>query len=98
MNNSPFDRITQFVLRKRQAYRALFAPGPATDIVLADLKSFCRGAKSPAVVSPVTRQMDPMATGIAIGRQEVWFRIVTNLNISDADLFKLLDSDNSGTD
>jgi hypothetical protein len=52
------------------------------------------------VVSPLTQQVDPIATGIVIGRLEVWHRIAQNLHLSDADLYKMMESqnDNQGTD
>jgi len=86
------------VLRKRKAYRDVFHNSKATDIVLSDLRSFCRGTSTPAVVSRITQTIDPMATGIAIGRQEVWHRIQQHLHISDADLYKYANDSESGTD
>jgi len=84
------NRLLNVVMKRRQAYRALFQKGPATDIVMADLCKFCRGVTTPAVVSPVTGQVDPIATGIAIGRQEVWHRIRQHLDVDDADLYRLI--------
>ena len=84
------DYLVNLLLKRRQAYRALFAPGPATDAVLADLNKFCRGNSAPVVVSPISRTVDPIATGIAIGRQEVWHRIHQHLNMSDADLYRII--------
>lgn len=89
-------KLSDFILRRRLAYRAVFAPGPARDTVLADLRKFCRATSTPAVVSPVTQQMDPMATGIAIGRLEVWHRICQHLHIDDADLYKLIEQRHEG--
>lgn len=93
-----FDKLRRSLQKRRGAYRALFAPGPAADIVLADLKKFCRANTTPAVVSPVTQQMDPMATGIAIGRQEVWHRIANHVHISDEDLYKIVGNDQGDND
>lgn len=90
--------VVRFILRKRQAYRAVFKPGVATDIVLADLRKFCRASSTPAVASPVSRTIDPIATGIAIGRLEVWHRIAQNLNLSDADLYKYVEMQENGTE
>ena len=83
-------KLIQLVLKRRQAYRAAFEC-PAGQIVLADLRKFCRGTSTPAVVSRVTQQIDPIATGIAIGRQEVWFRIAQNLHLSDADIYRMVE-------
>ena len=78
----------QRILKRRSYYRAVFAHPSATH-VLADLKRFCRGMSTPAQYSPQSGSIDPVATGIAIGRQEVWQRIVTHLHIQDADLVNL---------
>ncbi len=91
-----FEGFAQRVFRVRQSYRLLFAPGPAADIVLEDLAKFCRARTTPAIVSMVTQQIDPIATGIAIGRLEVWHRIAQNLNLSDADLYRMMENQNQG--
>lgn len=82
------------ILRRRSHYRATFAH-PSAAHVLADLKRFCRGMASPAVYSPQSGNIDPMATGIAIGRQEVWQRIVTHLRIDDAGLVNMKEEGDS---
>lgn len=76
------------ILRRRSNYRAAFGNDPGT-AVLADLKRFCGYAVSPLVVSPLSRQTDAMATGVRIGRQEVFQRIVTMLHADDSQLLKL---------
>lgn len=97
-----FERIREAIFRRRQAYRALFAPkgvlGPASEIVLADLRRFCRATTTPAIVSSISQTIDPIATGIAIGRLEVWHRIAQNIHLSDADLYKLVEKDRDGTE
>jgi len=96
------DRIRKVVFRRRSAYRALFTPGnslsPAADIVLSDLRKFCRATTTPVAISPVTQTVDPIATGIAIGRLEVWHRIAQNIQLTDADLYRLVTQDQDGTD
>jgi len=87
-------KFFQLVLKRRSAYRALFQ-GPASELVLADLQKFCRATTTPAVVSPVSRQVDPIATGIAIGRLEVWNRIRQNIAMTDSDLYRLMEFNNS---
>lgn len=77
------DRLRQLIFRRRMAYRHLFQSGPAADIVLSDLAKFCRAYKPTTVVSPVSRQVDPIATAIAEGRREVWLRIQGHLHLSD---------------
>lgn len=94
-------RLIDLIIGKRQAYRAVFGTDnltPAQSAVLADLRKFCRATSTPAVVSPATQQMDPMATGVLIGRLEVWHRITQNLHLSDADLYKLVEKPIDGTE
>lgn len=90
-----FDRLRKVIFRRRAAYRAIFQPGgmlaPSAEIVLEDLRGFCRATSTPAVVSPGTQTIDPLATGIAIGRLEVWHRFMQNLHVSDADLYKMME-------
>jgi hypothetical protein len=67
MGGKPMNKLWQRLLRRRQPYRRLFLdgdgkPNVSTDIVLADLKRFCRAETSAAVVSPVSRR-------------QVWMRI-----------------------
>lgn len=91
------DKIRRLIFRRRGAYRAVFQPGglssPASAIVLADLRTFCRALSTPAAFSQTSGTIDPIATGIMIGRLEVWHRITQNLHLPDADLYKLVDSD-----
>ena len=77
------------LLRKRSHYRQVFKPSASTEAVLADLRRFTGYGESPAVVSAVRQQVDPVATGIRIGRAEVMARIVQMLNIDDAQLLRL---------
>ena len=82
--------------KRRNAYRALLTPGSVmSDIVLDDLRQFCRATTTPAAVNQQSGMIDPIATGIAIGRLEVWHRIALNVNISDADLYRII-NDNPG--
>lgn len=81
---SMLDRI----LRRRSYYRAVFNTDAARH-VLADLRRFCRYGESPLVVSTVRQQVDPIATAVQIGRQEMFQRIITHLHFDDAQLLKL---------
>lgn len=89
------DGLRRFIQKRRTAYRAVFT-GPAADIVLADLRKFCRADRAPAMASQITGTIDPIATGIAIGRQEVWHRIAQNVHISDEDLYRLVNATQEG--
>jgi hypothetical protein len=100
--------LTKIIFRRRQAYRAVFGQGgdlgKSTQIVLADLHAFCRAGQSTAVHSHIAGKIDPLATMIAEGRREVWLRIIQHLNVSDADLHRIVHQEDdyrreeSGTD
>lgn len=91
------NRITaalQSVLRRKQAYRLTLigADGKLhrnAEIVLADLRRFCRVTASTAVVSPVSRTIDPLAMAMAEGRREVWNRIMAHLYVDEKAVFEL---------
>lgn len=74
------------VLVRRSHYRKIFKD-ESGQAVLADLKRFCRGQSSPLMAS--NGQSDVMGTGVAIGRQEVFNRIIAMINISDEQLTNL---------
>ena len=78
--------LIQRILRRRSFYRATFEQ-QAGRAVLADLRRFCRAGESPLVVS--NGQSDAMATGVAIGRLEVFNRIAHHIHLSDAQLLQL---------
>lgn len=85
----------KFLQARRAAYQAIFAPsgsvGPMAEIVLADLRKFCRANTSTIMVSPVTRVVDPYASAVAEGRREVWNRIRSNLDLTDPQINALAD-------
>lgn len=80
--------------RRRRAYQQAFPiingrfVGPA-HAVMADLARFCEANGTPAKISPITRTVDPIATGIAIGRREVFDRIKTMIHLEDYHLVNL---------
>jgi hypothetical protein len=83
-------------MNRRRCYRGIFLdsdgkPNPTAEIVLADLKRFCRAQSSTAVVSPVSKMIDPIAMGMAEGRREVWNRIMSYLHIEDREITNLRD-------
>ena len=65
----------------------------AAQRVLADLRGFCR-ADTSCVVFGKDGRVDTHATAVLEGRREVWLKIVQTLNISDAQLVRLM---NAGT-
>jgi hypothetical protein len=91
-------KLLQRVLRRRQCYRRLFLDGdggvhPTAEVVLADLKRFCRAETSTAVVSPVSKAIDPLAMAMAEGRREVWNRIQSYLHMADREITQLKEED-----
>jgi len=85
--------------RRKYAYRRLFLgeDGLSADgqVVLADLAKFCRANSSTAIVSPVSRSVDPIAMAMAEGRREVWLRIAAHLHIDDRVIFNLNEEENN---
>jgi hypothetical protein len=80
------------VIKRRSHYRQCFS-GTSGEVVLADLKRFCNGASSPLKVSK-DGHTDEMATAVAIGRQEVFNRILHHIHLDDAQLINLKEQSN----
>ena len=77
----------------KQAYQAtFFAPNGDTPdaqrLVLSDIVRYCAAGRSP-VVFAADGSVDPNATLVAVGRQEVWHHINQILNIPDRDIVRL---------
>lgn len=62
--------------------------GQSGRVVLADLRRFCKAGEPPIVIAS-NGQTDVYATGMAAGRQEVFWRIVHHLHLDDAKLLEL---------
>jgi hypothetical protein len=75
------DRTLVFLRDKRIAYKLCFG-SPAGQLVLSDLSKFCRANTS--VYDP-----DQRLTDVAIGRHEVWLRIVQHLRLTEDQLLML---------
>jgi len=73
--------------QRQKAYRNTF-DNPEGRRVLADLRRFCRATAPYADVNNVN------ATYLLAGRNEVWCRIMAHLNLTDEDVYKLIE-DNS---
>ena len=87
-------RLLERILHRRRNYRLLFLdgdnkPNRAAEVVLADLRRFCRAQSSTAAINPLTRSIDPLAMAMAEGRREVWNRIQAHLNLSDREITHL---------
>lgn len=94
------DEAKRFIEQRKTAYCVTFgAETPNVAAVLDDLRRFCRASGTPLAVSKVTGTVDPIATGVAIGRLEVWLRILTHLTMSVEELAELFgavsDNENS---
>lgn len=61
---------------------------PDAELVLADLARFCRWYRHQTVISPTSKQTDVPASFQAIGRREVYARVIAHLHTDDADLFR----------
>lgn len=93
------EKLLARIRKRKYAYRRMFlgengqlnADGQA---VLADLAKFCKANQSTAVVSPISRTVDPIASALAEGRREVWLRIMAHLHIEDRVIFNLNEDQN----
>src|SRR5712671_5806501 len=82
------------IFRRAQSYRGCFMDDKghlsrAGEIVLTDLRRFCRGNSSTVAISPVMKTIDPLAMAMAEGRREVWLRIIETLNLDEHAVAKL---------
>jgi hypothetical protein len=90
------NKIIERLLNRKRAYRRLFLDQDGNirndaDIVLADLKRFCRATGTTAIISPISKTIDPLAMAMAEGRREVWNRIQAHLHIEDKVVLNLKD-------
>jgi len=82
MTDTLLDKVRELVFRRKRAYHAVF-DNPEGERVLTDLARFCRAADS-------TFHPDPRIAANLDGRREVWLRIQQHLNLSEQDLWSLL--------
>ena len=90
--------VVSRLLWRRQSYKRVFLdqdgkPNRDAEIVLADLKKFCRAQSSTVVVSPVSKTIDPYAMALAEGRREVWNRLASYLYLDDKIVQNLSEDD-----
>lgn len=87
----------QRYLNLRNAFRACFQNGywrdgeeltPQAERVFNELREFCR-ADTPCVQFDKDGKYDTHATAILQGRREVWLRLTSYINITDAELLKI---------
>lgn len=86
--------MSRLILRRARAFRAVFGTGKSRtreqEIVLKVLGDFCRINKSSVTVSPIHRQVDPLATCVAEGRREVMNRISQYLQLDQEELIRII--------
>jgi hypothetical protein len=74
--------IQKLAIRKR-AYQAVFPAGPARDIVLKDLATFCRAFGGEVECGDHDRTL------LMAGRKEAFWRIFAHLHLSEHELAAL---------
>jgi len=86
--------MSRLILRRSRAFRSVFGvAGKRTkdqEIVLKVLADFCRSNKSSVTVSPIHRQVDPLATCVAEGRREVMTRISHFIQLDQEELIRII--------
>lgn len=76
--------LNPLTLIRRRAYKAAFN-NPEGRKVLADLRRFCRATMPTADINNV------QATYLLEGRREVWCRIQAHLQLTEEDVFTLIE-------
>lgn len=76
--------LNPFLRYRQAAYRKTFET-PEGRKVLADLRRFCRATTPTADINNV------QATYLLEGRREVWCRIQAHLNLTDEDVYRLIE-------
>lgn len=72
------DEVVRILLRRQEAYKRVFAGAPVgndVNIVIDDLRAFCRGEAT-------TFHENPRIHALLTGRQEVYLRIVDHTRLS----------------
>jgi hypothetical protein len=77
------EKARQYLGARRYAYRSTFK-GPLAEVVLRDLARFCHANKS-------TFHEDKGVQAMLDGRREAWLRIQQHLQMTEDDLWQLLD-------
>lgn len=92
-------KLIERIRKRRYAYRRMFLGENGLNAdgqtVLTDLAKFCRANSSTAVVSPISRSVDPIATAMAEGRREVWLRIMAHLHLDERIKMNLNEEENN---
>lgn len=76
--------LNRIVIFRRRAYKSTF-DNMNGKRVLADLRRFCGATTPSADVN------NPYATYVQEGRREVWLRIMAHLNLTEEEVFELVE-------
>lgn len=79
--------LNPFFARRQAAYKKTFN-NPEGRKVLADLRRFCRATTPTADVNNV------QTTYLLEGRREVWCRLMAHLQLTDEDVYNLIEDSN----
>jgi hypothetical protein len=79
-----FSKMKPIIFRRKTSYQKTFN-NPEGRKVLADLRRFCRATQPSADVNNV------QATYLLEGRREVWLRIMSHLQLTDEDVYNLIE-------
>lgn len=79
------DLIRQGMLDNKDGFQ------PWAHALMMDLGKFCYMNKPGSKVSKITGRIDPIASGIAEGRREVFLRILHLLNFTDENAIKMIE-------
>lgn len=79
--------LNPFFQRRQSAYKKTF-DNPEGRKVLADLRRFCRATQPTADVNNV------QTTYLLEGRREVFLRILSHLQLTDEDVYNLIEDSN----
>ncbi len=80
--------LNPFFYKRQKAYRSVFN-SPEGKKVLADLRRFCRATTPTADVNNV------QATYLLEGRREVWCRLMAHLQLTDEDVYNLIEENSN---
>jgi hypothetical protein len=79
--------LSRFFQRRQSAYKKTFN-NPEGQKVLADLRRFCKATQPTADVNNV------QTTYLLEGRREVFLRILSHLQLTDEDVYNLIEDSN----
>jgi hypothetical protein len=75
------------LLRRMHDYAACFKTSPRGELtdagarVLADMARYCGAYNTTVKVSPISRQIDPLASAVAEGRRQAYLYLLKNIRL-----------------